>query len=474
MIKLHDMEGLEIFVLSAIVLLLVINLGTNLLRRREDHASNFDALMQSMHSNKANLEATIRSEMSTNRKELHLHAKDGRSELGVALDKFATQQRGVFELVNRQVSQLVQSNEQRFQRMQDMTVQSLEKVRSDMEFKLSAIQTDHRTHMEKMRETVDEKLHKTLEERLGRSFQLVSDHLEKVQQGLGEMKHLAAGVGDLKKVLSNVKTRGILGEIQLLNIIEEILTSEQYELNVSTVPGRECRVEVAIKMPGKDPAQTNLYLPIDSKFPMDRYQQLCDAYEQACPLAIQEAKKMLHRALLTSAKDIQAKYISPPYTTDFAILFLPVEGLYAEISRSPQLLHRLRTEFQILVVGPSNLSAFLSSLQMGFRTLAIERRSSEVWTLLSQIKTEFGKFGMALDKVQKKLTEANNVIEQAGTRRRVLERKLNKVEELPNGLGFQADERAGLDAPGQKASAFDDHQSVNRTDRNQLAIGAIV
>ncbi len=286
-------------------------------------------------------------------------------------------------------------------------------------------------HMEKMRATVDEKLHHTLEERLGRSFQLVSDHLEKVQKGLGEMQHLAAGVGDLKKVLSNVKTRGILGEIQLLNILEEVLTAEQYDLNVSVVPGRDSRVEVAVKMPGTSPAQKCLYLPVDSKFPMDKYQHLIDAYERGCPEEIQNTTKALHRALLTAAKDIRTKYVSPPYTTDFAILFLPVEGLYAEVSRSPELLYRLRNEFQILVVGPSNLTAFLSALKMGFRTLAIEKRSGEVWTLLSQIKTEFGKFGVALDKVQKKLNEANNVIEAAGTRRRVLERKLNKVEELP-------------------------------------------
>ncbi len=458
-------------ILGSILILLIIHLLLAIFRKKENYHAQFEALTAGMRSDKMNLETTIRQEIATNRQELHQQAKDGRTELASSLEQFAARQRDVFNLVNQQVSQLVGSNEKRFQRMQDMTVQALEKVRLDMEHKLSAIQTDHRTHMDKMRETVDEKLHKTLEERLGRSFQLVSDHLEKVQKGLGEMQNLAAGVGDLKKVLSNVKTRGILGEIQLLNIIEEILTAEQYDLNVTTIPGRDSRVEVAIKMPGQSTGQSCLYLPIDSKFPMDKYQQLSDAYEQACPMSIQAAKKVLHRALLTAAKDIQAKYIAPPYTTDFAILFLPVEGLYAEISRSPELLHRLRTEFQILVVGPNNLSAFLSSMQMGFRTLAIERRSSEVWTLLSQIKTEFGKFGVALDKVQKKLTEANNVIEQAGTRRRVLEKKLNKVEELPSGINTDSH----LHQPSPKREIRPAGlREPDSGQKNQLALGAVV
>jgi DNA recombination protein RmuC len=297
--------------------------------------------------------------------------------------------------------------------------------------RLELIRVDTQQQLEKMRATVDDKLHQTLEERLGRSFKLVSDHLEKVQKGLGEMQSLAAGVGDLKKVLANVKTRGILGEIQLLNIIEEIMTPDQYALNVAVVPGRDSRVEVAIKLPGNKEEQTHLFLPIDSKFPMDKYQNLSDAYDLGCTVEIARCSKELHKAILVAAKEIRTKYVAPPYTTDFAVMFLPVEGLYAEISRQGDLLYTLRSEYQILVAGPSNLSAFLSSLQMGFRTLAIEKRSSEVWTILGQIKTEFGKFGTALEKVQKKLSEANSAIDQAGVRRRVLERKLSKVEELP-------------------------------------------
>jgi DNA recombination protein RmuC len=307
----------------------------------------------------------------------------------------------------------------------------LDKIWKQVDQRLQTLQEDNQRQLEKMRATVDEKLHQTLEERLGRSFKLVSEHLERVQHGLGEMKNLAAGVGDLKKVLANVKTRGILGEIQLINIIEQLMTTDQYDVNIPTVPGRDTRVEVAIRLPGRNRDEQPVYLPIDAKFPMDRYQQLSDAYEEGCPDKIRDTSRQLQRTLLQAASDIQSKYVSPPHTTDFAIMFLPIEGLYAEVSRQPDLIHRLKNEHQILVAGPNNLSAFLSSLQMGFRTLAIEKRSSEVWTLLAEIKTEFGKFGQALDKVQKKLTEANNVIDQAGVRKRAVERRLNKVEELP-------------------------------------------
>ena len=468
---------------SLVLVLLLVNLILNLRRKQKDYSPELRILGETINKDRTGLESALRQEISTNRREFLDANKEGRTELGLALDQFGSQQRGVFELVNKQVGQLVQSNENRFQRLQDSTVTSLDKIRLHMEQKLSSIQNDHQVHMDKMRQTVDEKLHKTLEERLGRSFQLVSANLEKVQKGLGEMQHLAAGVGDLKKVLSNVKTRGILGEIQLLNIIEEILTPEQFDLNVATVPGRDSRVEVAIKMPGQKVEHSCLYLPIDSKFPMDRYAQLNDAYEEGCPIKIQEMTKALHRALLVSAKDIRTKYIAPPYTTDFAIMFLPVEGLYAEISRSPTLMHRLRTEFQILVVGPNNLSAFLSSLQMGFRTLAIERRSSEVWTMLGGIKTEFGKFGVALDKVQKKLTEAHNVIEQAGTRRRVLEKKLNKVEELPIAGSMSSGSLAPGEAPlisddallmdtDQRRTSDDEPPTINLND--QLALKAVM
>ena len=373
-----------------------------------------------------------REEILRNRQEIIVQSKDNRQELSQTLRQFGAQQKDIFELVNQQVGKMMTDNERRFETLHRSTADSFELIRKRVDEKLTSIQQDNNTNMEKIWATVDEKLHKTLEERLGRSFQIVSEHLEKVQMGLGEMRSLAEGVGDLKKVLSNVKTRGILGELQLLNIMEEIMTTDQYGVNVVTVPGCDCRVEVAVKLPGSNRNEGIVHLPIDSKFPMDKYQYLLDAYEEGCSQKIQSCQKDLQRALLIAAKDIRTKYVAPPHTTDFAIMFLPVEGLYAEVSRQPDLLFRLKTEFQILVVGPSNLSAFLSSLQMGFRTLAIEKRSSEVWSLLSEIKTEFHKFGDALDKVQKKLQEANNVIDKAGVRQRAVERRLNKVEELPS------------------------------------------
>ncbi len=402
------------------------------LRRPSDHSNEILQRLSTLKEQQMSATIDLRPEICSQRKELMEQVRDSRHDLDDRLIKFNQNQLEIFELLNRQVKDLVHTNELRFNRFHDETSQALEKMRQQIADRLETIRSDNNLQLEKMRATVDEKLHQTLEERLGRSFRIVSDHLEKVQKGLGEMQSLAAGVGDLKKVLSNVKTRGILGEIQLLNIIEEIMTPEQYELNAAIVPGIDVRVEVAIKMPGKKNDQQYLFLPIDSKFPMDKYQALADAYESGSVIDISHQGKELKKAIIQAAKDIRSKYVSPPYTTDFAIMFLPVEGLYAEISRQGDLMYILRSEYQILVAGPNNLSAFLSSLQMGFRTLAIEKRSSEVWTLLSQIKNEFGKFGDALEKVQKKLTEANSAIDQAGIRRRVLERKLNKVEELPS------------------------------------------
>ena len=284
-----------------------------------------------------------------------------------------------------------------------------------------------------MRETVDEKLHKTLEERLGHSFKMVQDSLEKVQLGLGEMQVLASGVGDLKKVLSNVKTRGTLGEIQLGNILEQLLTADQYGMNVATIPNSANHVEFAIRFPGKDKSDTPVWLPIDSKFPMDRYEILMNSYEKGKTDEIEVAHKELVRTIKAMAKDIRDKYIEPPYTTEFGILFLPVEGLYAEVARQPGMLEELQREYRILIAGPSNLAAFLNSLQMGFRSIAIEQRSSEVWKILGKVKSEFGKFGDVLDKVQRQLSTASSTIERAGVRSRAIEKSLKNVEELPSG-----------------------------------------
>ena len=287
--------------------------------------------------------------------------------------------------------------------------------------------------LEKMRETVDEKLHKTLEERLGQSFKLVSERLEAVQKGLGEMQTLASGVGDLKKVLSNVKTRGVLGEIQLGNILEQIMAPEQYEANVNTKKGSNDHVEFAIKLPGKDDLGQEVYLPIDAKFPQEDYVRLQTAYDSADLAGIDSASKALSACIKKFAKDIRDKYIDPPYTTDFGIMFLPLEGLFAEVVRQPELVAILQREYKIIVAGPTTLAAMLNSLQMGFKTLAIQKRSSEVWQILGAVKTEFTKFGGVLEKARKKISEADDELEKlVTTRTNVMLTKLRKVEELPS------------------------------------------
>lgn len=286
--------------------------------------------------------------------------------------------------------------------------------------------------LEKMRETVDEKLHKTLEERLGQSFKLVSERLEAVQKGLGEMQTLASGVGDLKKVLSNVKTRGVLGEIQLGNILEQIMAPEQYEANVKTKKGSNDHVEFAIKLPGKDDLGQEVYLPIDAKFPQEDYVRLQTAYDSADLAGIDSASKALSASIKKFAKDIRDKYIDPPHTTDFGIMFLPLEGLFAEVVRQPELVAILQREYKIIVTGPTTLAAMLNSLQMGFKTLAIQKRSSEVWQILGAVKTEFTKFGGVLEKARKKISEADDELEKlVTTRTNVMLTKLRKVEELP-------------------------------------------
>ena len=285
--------------------------------------------------------------------------------------------------------------------------------------------------LERMRETVDEKLHKTLEERLGKSFEMVTKQLLEVQKGLGEMQTIASGVGDLKKVLSNVKTRGVLGEIQLGNILEEIMAPEQYDTNVKTKKGSDALVEYAVKLPGKTPQEKGVYLPIDAKFPQEDYIRLQSAYEAGDTVAVEMSLKALLQGVKKFAKEIATKYIDPPHTTDFGIMFLPVEGLFAEVVRQPDMIAFLQREYKIVVTGPTTLAAMLNSLQMGFKTLAIQKRSSEVWKVLAAVKKEFSTFGGVLEKAQKKIDEANNEIENlVGTRTRMMQSKLKNVEQL--------------------------------------------
>ena len=324
---------------------------------------------------------------------------------------------------------LKQTSDSMDQRLDRFTVQ-LAGLSKMVDAKLQAIQEDNARRLEAMRQTVDEKLQGTLERRLGESFKLVGDRLEAVQAGLGEMRSLASGVGDLKKVLSNVKVRGTWGEIQLGNLLAQMLSPEQYVMNVATRPQTSERVEFAIKLPGTETGEEVL-LPIDSKFPVEDYQRLVDASERGDAEAVEQSSRQLDQRIKLCAQDICAKYLNPPHTTDFAILFLPTEGLYAEVVRRSGLLESLQRDFRIVVAGPTTLAALLNSLQMGFKTLAIQKRSSEVWQILAAVKAEFGKFGEVIDAVDRKLAEASKKLGTVGSRSRAIERQLRDVQELP-------------------------------------------
>lgn len=309
------------------------------------------------------------------------------------------------------------------------TEQKLESIRTTMEVRMNAMQASNERRLNEMRQTVDEKLQQTLEDKLQKSFGLVSKQLEMVYRGLGEMQNLAAGVGDLKKVLSNVKTRGILGEIQLGAILEQILAPEQYAENIATVPGSNDRVEYALRLPGDDEGE--VWMPIDAKFPVDTYSALLDAYDSGDKSAVESATKELEKRIRGFGKDIHDKYIAPPHTTDFAIMFLPIEGLYAEVVRCG-MAERLQREFKIVIAGPTTMAALLNSLQMGFRTLAIQKRSSEVWKVLGSVKSEFDTFGHALAQAQNRINQASHELENlVGVRTRQIQRKLRQVTELP-------------------------------------------
>lgn len=360
-------------------------------------------------------------------------ARRGREELTTTLTRLGEQQQ-------QQLKELTADNEKR-----------LGEVRTTLETKLGAIQQDNATKLEQMRATVDEKLQSTLETRLGQSFKLVSERLEAVQRGLGEMQSLASGVDDLKRVLGNVKTRGIFGEVQLGALLDQMLTPEQYAANVATVPGSDERVEFAIKLPGGE-RDSQVWLPIDAKFPREDYERLLDAQQQADAEGVERAANMLERRIRDEAKTIRSKYIAVPHTTDFAILFLPTEGLYAEIIRRPGLFESLQREQRVTIAGPTTLSALLNSLQMGFRTLAIQQRSSEVWQLLGAVKNEFGKFGDVLKVVRKKLDEAGKHLDTTTTRTRAIERKLRDVELLP---GEQTQQLLGDSMAGEEETTDD-------------------
>lgn len=314
-----------------------------------------------------------------------------------------------------------------------MNEQKLEKVREVVETRLRDLQEDNSRKLEKMRETVDEKLHSTLEKRLGESFKVVSERLEKVHEGLGEMQILASGVGDLKKVLTNVKTRGTWGEIQLETQLEQFLSPQQYEKNVATKQGSRDTVEFAIKLPGR--SDNTVYIPIDAKYPKEDYDRLLEAQERGDGAAVEESAKAIETRIRLEAKKIRDKYIDPPRTTDFAIMYLSTEGLYAEVLRRPGVCDILQREFRVMIAGPTTIAAVLNSLQMGFRTLAVEKRAGEVWQLLGAVKNEFVKFGDILDKTHTRLKQASDDIESAARKSRTIERKLKNVQQMPAPAG---------------------------------------
>lgn len=332
---------------------------------------------------------------------------------------------------NAQVSQIDTFNKQ-LQGLTQLNETKLENIRKSIEDGLYKLQTENNDKLEKMRATVEEKLHETLEKRLSKSFQVVSDRLEQVHKGLGEMQTLATGVGDLKRVLTNVKTRGTWGEVQLHALIEQVLAPQQYEENAKVSPNSNDRVEYAIKIPNKDDANSFTWLAIDAKFPIEDYQRLIDAYEIMDVEQIESSSKLLENSIKKCAKTISEKYICPPHTTDFAIMYLPIEGLYAEVLKKPGMIELLQREYRVVITSPTTLLAIMNSLQMGFRAVALEQRSTEVWKVLGNVKTEFFKFADILNKTKVKLDQASKVIGEAETRTRVIQRHLRQVENTPD------------------------------------------
>lgn len=440
-----------------IILLLLASLGLLCAlftrgRRGASETADLQGKMEGIEKLLERHERILREELARSREEAHSASRQTREEmtvgitvLGDSLSKrmsdIAGLQKNQLELFAARLKELTSSNEGR-----------LDKLREGVDARLRLIQEDNARKLEQMRATVDEKLHDTLEKRLGESFKLVSERLELVQRGLGEMQTLANGVGDLKKVLTNVKTRGTFGEIQLGSLLEQILAPGQYESNVETRQGSGQRVEFALKLPGRDGTTEGMvWLPLDAKFPQEDYLRLVEALETADAAAAAESRKQLDRSVREMAKAIRDKYLDPPHTTDFGVMFLPTEGLYAEVLCLPGLFEALQRDFKVMVAGPTTLAALLNSLQMGFRTLAIEKRSAEVWNLLGAVRTEFSKFGMILEKTRKKLVEAGNHIDLAATRTRVIERKLRDVQDIPHqgpedlpDDSFECEEIAGI------------------------------
>ena len=400
---------------------------------KQSVSASFQASSESLNKKQDEFREKTLEKLNEFQEGIQYNAKENRKELNEALKSFE----GKFSESIKDFSEQLRLKFSDLNKQQQESVQqaktSITEIRETLEKQLKSIREDNTTQLTEMRKTVDEKLHETLEKRLSESFKHVSERLEQVHKGLGEMQTLAVGVGDLKKVLSNVKTRGILGEYQLGNILEQILSPEQYDINVATKKGSQVNVEYAVKLPGKADDKT-VWLPVDSKFPLESYQALLLAVEESDTVRISVAEKQLLNAIESFAKDISGKYIDPPHTTDFAIMFLPVESLYAEVLRHPEVFEKLQRTYRITITGPTTLSALLNSLHMGFRTLAVQKRSSEVWKVLAEVKTEFVKYAGHLDKVKKQLDTASSSLETLKTTRTsAMQKKLRNIEILEIG-----------------------------------------
>ena len=423
---------MELFILISCVLLLVLNIILIGLHVR----SRKDKTAQEVSRSISDLEKVIRDESRYNRENDENRSRKDREELTSTLNHFRTEHRETLKNITDQTHSAIQAFQKSFAESMDLFNRLQREKFGELSLRQQELLQNTEKKLEEMRTMVDEKLQKTLHERIGQSFELVSKQLANVQKGLGEMQTLAQDVGGLKRVLSNVKIRGTIGEVQLSMLLEQILAPDQYDTNVKTKPGSDKLVEFAVKLPGQAEDDRSVYLPIDAKFPKDVYEQLLDAYESGDLQRVGTTSRMLEQTIRGMAKDIRDKYLAPPYTTDFGIMFLPFESIYGEVTRRAALLEQLQQEYHVIVTGPTTLAAILNSLQMGFRTLAIQKRSSEVWRILGGVKAEFEKFGGLLEKAQKNLQTANNQLEEVmGKRTRAIQRQLRSIEVLPTKEG---------------------------------------
>ena len=419
---------MELFILISCVLLLVLNMILIGLHVRSCKHNTVQEVSRSI----SNLEKVIRDESRYNRENDENRSRKDREELASTLNHFRTEHRETLKNITTQTNSAIQAFQKSFAESMELFNRLQREKFGELSLRQQELLQNTEKKLEEMRATVDEKLQKTLHERIGQSFELVSKQLENVQKGLGEMQTLAQDVGGLKRVLSNVKIRGTIGEVQLSMLLEQILAPDQYDTNVKTKPGSDKLVEFAVKLPGRAEGDESVYLPIDAKFPKDVYEQLLDAYESGDLQRVETTSRILEQTIRSMAKDIRDKYLAPPHTTGFGIMFLPFESIYGEVTRRAALLEQLQQEYHVIVTGPTTLAAILNSLQMGFRTLAIQKRSSEVWRILGGVKAEFEKFGGLLEKAQKNLQTANNQLEEVmGKRTRAIQRQLRSVEALP-------------------------------------------